>query len=215
MSKINLYKTNSSVEVALPKEFAGEVNSALLSQAIHVYRNHMHTSRAMVKTRGEVSKTTAKVYRQKGTGFARHGAKSAPIYVGGGKAHGPRGARRILSMPTRMRRMALLAALSAKVKLSEVCLTDFSGLSKTKDASALIANVRKGQEWKNGKTTVILSAKNIEARKVFSNLEKVNVVRYQDINAYNMFLGGKLIFDVENFEAKASEKKTKKETKSK
>ncbi|MBI1872200.1 50S ribosomal protein L4, partial [Candidatus Collierbacteria bacterium] len=71
--------------------FDYKVNEALLSQVIHVYRANTHQNTSKVKTRGEVNRTTKKVYRQKGTGNARHGARSAPIYVGGGVAHGPSG----------------------------------------------------------------------------------------------------------------------------
>ncbi len=63
----------------------------ILAQAIHIYREDSHRGVAKTKTRGEVDLTKHKVYKQKGTGNARHGAKSSPIYVGGGVAFGPTG----------------------------------------------------------------------------------------------------------------------------
>jgi len=68
-----------------------EVSPALLTQAIYVYQENTHIGTSKVKTRGEVDLTKKKVYKQKGTGNARHGSKSAPIYVGGGVVFGPRG----------------------------------------------------------------------------------------------------------------------------
>ena len=76
-------------ETSLPKEFGQKENLPLLAQAVRVYEERSHIGFAKTKTRAEVNRTTKKVYKQKGTGGARHGARSAPIYVGGGTAHGP------------------------------------------------------------------------------------------------------------------------------
>ena len=99
MSKVNAFSAKGikQAEVSLPKQFAEKENLSLLSQAIHIYRDRAHIGLAKTKTRGEVARTTKKWYRQKGTGGARHGARSAPIFVGGGTAHGPKLARRELA----------------------------------------------------------------------------------------------------------------------
>ena len=77
--------------VRVPKKiFGSKVNKPLLAQAVRVYLASRRKGSASTKTRGEISMTTAKWYRQKGTGRARHGAKSAPIFVHGGVAHGPK-----------------------------------------------------------------------------------------------------------------------------
>lgn len=102
--------------VDLPKDIFGQKpNKSLLAQAVRVYLSNQRLAHAKTKGRGEVSRTTKKVYRQKGTGGARHGARSAPLYVGGGIAHGPRGIEnhsRLL--PKAMRTKALISALSLK-----------------------------------------------------------------------------------------------------
>jgi large subunit ribosomal protein L4 len=69
--------------------FGAKPNKALIAQAVRVYLANQRQGNASTKTRGEVIGTTKKIYRQKGTGRARHGAAKAPIFVGGGIAHGP------------------------------------------------------------------------------------------------------------------------------
>jgi large subunit ribosomal protein L4 len=84
-------KGPATTSLSLPKElFGAKINTALLSQALRIYMNNLKSHNSHTKTRSEISLTTKKVYRQKGTGGARHGAKSAPIFVGGGIALGPK-----------------------------------------------------------------------------------------------------------------------------
>src|SRR5258708_681779 len=74
-----------SGEMTLPKEiFGSNINKPLLAQAVRVYTTNQKNLLASTKTRGEIKASKAKIYRQKGTGKARHGAISAPIFVGGG-----------------------------------------------------------------------------------------------------------------------------------
>src|SRR3990172_10907754 len=76
--------------IELPADiFEVEVNRGLVHQAYVRQMANARMGTAKTKTRGEVNRTTAKWYRQKGTGRARHGSRSAPIFVGGGVAHGP------------------------------------------------------------------------------------------------------------------------------
>src|SRR3989344_7204583 len=99
--------------LSLPKEaFSVDVNKALLAQAVRVYQSNQRQGTASTKTRGEVVGSTRKIYRQKGTGRARHGDIKAPIFVGGGVAHGPKSANYRKSISQKMRRIALLGALS-------------------------------------------------------------------------------------------------------
>ncbi len=75
-------------------------------------------------TRGEVNRTTKKWYKQKGTGQARHGARSAPLFVGGGKAMGPVLRSHEFSLPKKVRALGLRHALSAKAKDSKIIVVD-------------------------------------------------------------------------------------------
>jgi large subunit ribosomal protein L4 len=104
--------------------FGAEVNVGLLHQAVVAIERGMQQFPARAQTRSEVDMARAKWYRQKGTGRARHGAQSAPIFVGGGQAHGPTGPRRKPKLSRKMRRKALNAALSAQVADGAVIVVD-------------------------------------------------------------------------------------------
>lgn len=194
--KINSYtKTGTKTQVVLPKLFTEKVNKALLDQAIHVYRDRSHQGTSKVQSRNEVSLVKQKWYRQKGTGNARHGAKSAPIFVGGGVAHGPKGVKRILSLPKKMRQKALLSALSFKSGKGHVALADLAKFEKTKDVNKLIGSIKKGEEVKKAKLTFVFAEGSIDSKKAFFNLENVNLVDYRNLNAYKAYFGGRLVFD--------------------
>src|SRR3989338_11409930 len=127
--------------LALPKEiFAAKVSKSLLAQAVRVYATNQKSLLASTKTRGEVEGSTAKIYRQKGTGRARHGAIRAPIFVGGGITFGPKPRKVRLILPQKMKKAALIAALS--VKLADKNVIGLSGLDKasgkTKEMAKLI-----------------------------------------------------------------------------
>ncbi len=116
-------------------------------QAIHdlvvAYRANRRTGSASTKTRGEVSGTTKKMYKQKGTGNARHGAKTAPIFVGGGVAFGPRPRDYSKKVTKKTRKLAFQRALGARISEGAVSsVSSFSasdGKSKTfvKEVSAI------------------------------------------------------------------------------
>lgn len=197
--KINSYTKTTKSSLTLPKEFKEDVNMALISQAVHVYRNRSHSGTAKTQTRAEVTLRKGKWYKQKGTGNARHGAKSAPIFVGGGKAHGPTGVKKVLTLPKKMRSKALFSTLSYKAKKGDIAAFSAGKLSKTKDAQAIIEKIRSGEKSEKAKMTIVLSDKNAELRKAFKNIERVSVVRNSDLNAYTVFTANKLIFDKDIF----------------
>lgn len=104
--------------------FEVEVNTGLMHQA---YVRQMANGRLgthNTKDRSDIDRTKAKWYRQKGTGRARHGARSAPIFVGGGVAHGPHPRSYTQSMPRKMRRQALRSALSALAADQQIVVVD-------------------------------------------------------------------------------------------
>src|SRR3989344_7875158 len=107
--------------VTLPEYlFGAKVNRPLMAQAVRVYLANQRAGTQSTKTRGEVDGSTRKIYRQKGTGRARHGGIRAPIFVGGGIAHGPKPHDFSRELPQKMRRAALFSALSGKLKDGEV-----------------------------------------------------------------------------------------------
>ena len=107
--------------------FSGEINNQLLAQAMRVYQANKRQGTLSTKSRGEVAGSGRKIWRQKGTGRARHGDRYAPIFVGGGRAHGPRPKDWSLSLSKKMRRRALISSLKTKKdKLVVVDRLEFS-----------------------------------------------------------------------------------------
>lgn len=178
-----LQLSSTPQEVTLnPRIFNVSAPSVLLAQYVRVYLANKKATTAKTKTRSEVNASTKKIYRQKGTGRARHGAKSAPIFVGGGTAHGPKNLHRTLKMPKKMRRRALFAALSAHVKQKSLFIIDDSALQKTSKTQKahdilekLIPNYKK--------ITVVFPHKN-ETKKYFVNLPHLQALDVCDLNAY-------------------------------
>jgi large subunit ribosomal protein L4 len=111
--------------IELPADiFEAPINIDLMHQALVRQQANARLGTHKAKTRGEVNRTTAKWYRQKGTGRARHGSRGAPVFVGGGKAHGPRPHGYAQDMPRKMRRAALRSALSALVRDDQLIVVD-------------------------------------------------------------------------------------------
>src|SRR3990172_4724030 len=111
------------------------------------------------------------MYRQKGTGRARHGAKSAPIFVGGGVAHGPKGIKRELSLPKKMVQKALHVSLALKAKDKKiVVVTGLKTLQKTKEAKKLINKLQLVEGKPDKKIMIALSQANSGQRRFFKNI---------------------------------------------
>lgn len=189
-------KGTKLTDLSLPKEFSAvKKNLVLLAQAIRVYEERSHTGLADTKTRAEVNRTKKKWYKQKGTGGARHGAKSAPIFVGGGVAHGPKPIRRILTLPKKMAREALLQALNLKLVGQKVAaVTGVEKFTKTSQVKALLKKLPPAAKY-----TFVLNEKKFGAKRFFRNIPEVKVLFYKNLNAFDVFRGGKIIFDTSIF----------------
>ncbi|TSC65694.1 MAG: large subunit ribosomal protein L4 [Microgenomates group bacterium Gr01-1014_80] len=174
--------------LALPKEIFGkEVNKKLLAQALRVYMTNQKNVTASTKTRGEVRGSTAKIQRQKGTGKARHGSIRAPIFVGGGIVFGPKPRQVRLELPQKMRKAALLSALSAKA--GDKGIFGVSGLEKatgkTKEMAGLVKKIRGIGEIK-GSALIVIAEKADKVVRGVRNIPGVNVMPANQINAYEV-----------------------------
>lgn len=170
--------------MALPKEiFGAKVNKALLTQAMRVYMNNQKSHQGHTKTRGEVTGSTVKIYRQKGTGRARHGSIRAPIFVGGGIAFGPTHRKVILDLPKKMKKAALISALSSK--MADKNITGVSGLEKisgkTKEVFSLVEKINPGKS-----TLIVTGDKQETIVRAVRNLAKVHVMQTSQLNAYEV-----------------------------
>jgi large subunit ribosomal protein L4 len=136
-------------QVDLPPEiFEAEVNVGLMHQAYVRQMANRRQGTHSTKTRYEIRASKSKIYRQKGTGRARHGSRNAPIFVGGGIAHGPRPRKYTKGMPKKMRRQAIRSALSALVRDDQLVLVDDLTLDapKTKAVAQMLDAVAGTQD---------------------------------------------------------------------
>jgi large subunit ribosomal protein L4 len=195
-----------SGEVSLPSFSEDKLNLFTLSQAIRVYEDRRHPGLSKVKTRAEINATKKKLYRQKGTGGARHGAKSAPIFVGGGVAHGPKGIKRRLVLPQKLARKALKIAVSLKVKEEELfVVSGAKGIVKTKDAQALLEKLSKVLGKTIKRATFAYSPENSGVYRATKNIQGFRSVAFADLNAHSVYLGGVVLLDKDALEAKKSQ----------
>jgi len=187
-----------TTEETLPKEFSLKTNMALLAQAVHVFEERSHIGLRKTKTRSEVNRTGKKVYKQKGTGGARHGSRRANLFVGGGVALGPRPERRILSLSGKMKARARLLAYSLKADEGKlIMVSGLSKIEKTKSVSELTGALTKATGDK--RFTFVLSEAGKDSFKYFRNLKLANAIYWKDANAYDIFDGGMIVLDSEIF----------------
>ncbi|KKQ73837.1 MAG: 50S ribosomal protein L4 [Candidatus Woesebacteria bacterium GW2011_GWB1_38_5b] len=215
MTKLNAYtlKGVKTKSVEFPKDWQGKENMVLLAQAIRVYEWQRHPGLSKVKTRAGVSRSGRKIYRQKGTGLARHGDKGAPIFVGGGVAHGPKGVKKKLSLPKKIKRKALKIALTLKAKKGELIVVDnISTLNKTKDAVSLIKKIAEKEKNFNSraKFTFILLGESKDAQLALRNIANLRTLFFENLNVYDVFYGGILVMDKGVFYKLSGEKIGKK-----
>jgi large subunit ribosomal protein L4 len=203
MTKLNIYNVRGLKKGSfnLPKNMEEKLNLPLLAQAVYVYRDNSHPGLGKTKTRGEVKISTRKIYRQKGTGGARHGAKSAPIFVGGGTAHGKKGIKKILKLSKNLKTKAMKVALSAKIADNHVVVVDgIVAVKKTNDAIKMIKKMMSSEKSTNDRLTLVIAKENKEALMAFRNIKNVRVVLAGNLNARDLYIGGFIILDKSMFE---------------
>ena len=134
------------------------------------------------KTRGEVNRTTKKVYRQKGTGSARHGARSAPTYVGGGKAMAPVVRSHEFDLPKKVRAAGLRHALSSKARDSKLVVLDAASVGEVK-TKALAQRL-----GKLGAGHILVVDGNFDVKFALSarNLAKISLLPAGGLNVYDV-----------------------------
>lgn len=193
MPKVALYNTEGATvgEIELKDEIFGvEINEALLHQAVKIQLANKRQGTQSALTRAEVRGGGAKPWRQKGTGRARHGSIRSPIWVKGGVAFAPKPRSYRMSMPKKMKRLAMKSALSSKVVNDNIIVLESLELSqpKTKEMANILKNLkvdRKALLVLPGKDeTVERAARNIPGVK----LAFVNTLNVLDILNYDKFI---------------------------
>lgn len=205
---VNVYDMKGKVveEITLPKEiFGAKINPALMSQAVRVYLANQRRGTVSTKTRGEVQGSSRKIYRQKGTGRARHGSLRAPIFVHGGVVFGPKPRDFSLKLPQKMKKAALFSALSVKVKDGSVKVV--AGLEKiapkTKEMVSVINHVvNNPKSFEVHKKIALILPKDIEhVKRAARNIEGVTLAKAQMLTTYEVLNNNVLLFMKESVEA--------------
>lgn len=178
--------------------FGIEPNRWVMHQALLRQMANARQGTHSTLTRSGVSRTTRKLYRQKGTGGARHGSKTANLFVGGGISHGPHPRSYRMSMPKQMRRLAMRSALSAKAAENAVVLLEELQLDvpKTSAMRQLIDQVCEGAS-----TLVLLHERNENVERSIGNLPDVRYLRASYLNVRDVLGYEKLLMSVDALDA--------------
>ncbi len=179
-------------------ELADGIFAAPIKPHLHweVVRNQLANRRqgtASTKTRGMVHGTTRKTYRQKGTGNARHGSRKAPLFRGGGVAHGPRPRDYSYTVPKKVRRAALCSALSTRCGGGDLVVLDNFELARPRTAEAAAVLGRLGL----GKVLVVTHDENAILHLSLRNLPSAKYIRAEGLNVFDVLKYDKLLLTVD------------------
>lgn len=189
-------RTGKIVEkISLPEEIFGvKINKALIAQAVRVYRANQRQGTASTKTRGEVQGSTRKIYRQKGTGRARHGSIRAPIFVHGGIVGGPKPRDYSLHLPQKMKKAALFSTLTAKFGKGEIKILQGFEKIEPKTKMFLSAMDKLGINGKTKKILIITAAEIENLKRAARNVEGVSITAAIRLNTYDILNHRHLLF---------------------
>jgi len=174
-----------------PATLGGEVRPALIKQAIVTHQDHQRLESARLKGRGEVEGSTRKLFRQKGTGNARMGPVRTPQRRGGGRAFSKQVPRSFKDISKKIRRMAKLSAVLAKIQAEDVMIID--GLKVSAPKTKPIAGMLKALKVEQG-CVLAIQASDENIHKSGRNIDRTEIRMVDDLNAHDVLLRKKLIF---------------------
>jgi large subunit ribosomal protein L4 len=201
MAKIEVYDLERKKvgELELAQDvFHAPINEALLYEVVKAQLASRRSGTAKAKNRAEVAGSTRKIYKQKGTGRARHGGIRAPVFVGGGKAHGPLPRDYSYRPPRKMRQGAVRSALSLKVKEGKLTIVDSFDLKEVK--TKMLNQVL--DKLKVGTSSLIVDGKdNSKLRLSTRNLAKHHFLPPEGVNLYDLLRHEHLVLTKQAVEA--------------
>ena len=182
LDKISIDGKKDSIEV-LDKIFSAKINHKLVSAVLYKTNANYKGRHAKTKQQNEVSGPTSKIYAQKGTGNARHASKKAPIFVGGGIAHGPKGelAYKKRKLNKSEKKQSIASLISEKIKNNNLLIfSDFnSEIKKTKEMSLIL------KKFEISNSMIILDKKSKE--KIEKSIRNIPNIKVTDINHFSAF----------------------------
>ena len=182
IDKINLDGKKDSIEV-LDKIFSAKINKRLVSNVLYKTNANYKGRHAKTKQQNEVSGPTSKIYAQKGTGNARHASRKAPIFIGGGIAHGPKGelAYKKRKLNKSEKKQSIASLISEKIKNDNlIVFSDFnSEIKKTKEMNTII------KKFEISNSLIILDKSSKE--KIEKSVRNIPNLKVTDINHFSAF----------------------------
>ena len=181
------------------KIFSLKPKKKMIKYVIDWQMNHFKQKTAKTKQRNEIKGSTAKIYAQKGTGGARHSSRKAPLFVGGGVAHGPKGSvYKIKKLNKKVKKLSLLHILSQKNKLNSLFIVeDFKNeIKKTKFLNNFL-------EKNNLKNSLIISDKISKTKIIKSarNIPNLKIIEQEGTNAYDLLKYKNVVFTISSIKS--------------
>ena len=192
LEKLSIDGQKDTIEV-LDKIFSAKVNSKLVSSVLYKTNANYKGRHAKTKQQNEVSGPTSKIYAQKGTGGARHASRKAPIFVGGGIAHGPKGelAYKKRKLNKNEKKLSVASLITEKnINKDLLILNDFSSeIKKTKEMNAII------QKLEITHSLIILDKSSKEKiEKSARNIPNVKITDVNHFSSYDIIKFKKVVF---------------------
>ena len=182
IDKLSLDGKKDSIEV-LDKVFSAKINKRLVSAVLYKTNANYKGRHAKTKQQNEVSGPTSKIYAQKGTGNARHASRKAPIFVGGGVAHGPKGelAYKKRKLNKSEKKLSIASLLSEKNKDKNLMIfNDFSSeIKKTKEMSQIV------KKFDISNSLIILDKSSKD--KIERSVRNIPNIKVTDVNHFSAF----------------------------
>ena len=182
IDKLNLDGKKGSIEV-LDKIFSTKINKKLVNSVLYKTNANYKGRHAKTKQQNEVSGPTSKIYAQKGTGNARHASRKAPIFVGGGVAHGPKGelAYKKRKLNKSEKKQSITSLISEKIKNKNLIIfSDFvSDIKKTKEMSVIL------KKFEISNSLIILDKSSKD--KIEKSIRNIPNIKVTDINHFSAF----------------------------
>jgi large subunit ribosomal protein L4 len=204
--KIKVYLQDGSekgdIEVS-ESVFGAEINEKLLHQVISQYLANQRQGTAKAKGRSEVSGGGKKPWRQKGTGRARAGSNTSPLWVRGGKAFGPEPRSYTSTIPKKMKKLALVSALSSRAKDEKVIVVEKIDCAEPK--TRVIDQMLKSLSVSGNKNLLIIDKNDSSIYLSTRNLKNVSVTPVNELNAYDVLNHENIIFGTEALIEKVQE----------
>ena len=192
LEKLNLQGKKDSIEV-LDKIFSAKINKKLVSTVLYKTNANYKGRHAKTKQQNEVSGPTSKIYAQKGTGNARHASRKAPIFVGGGVAHGPKGelAYKTRKLNKSEKKLSVASLITEKnINKNLLIFNDFSSeIKKTKEMYSII------KKFEITNSLIILDKKSkINIEKSIRNIPNIKVTDVNHFSAFDIVKFEKIVF---------------------